>query len=51
METGIFESFVNKKLPREDDKQLFNELFEIYQKQGKEALAKYLKESIAKLEG
>jgi hypothetical protein len=45
-----FESFVKGKLPREDDKQLFGELLRVYHQDGKEALAKYLKDLIAKSE-
>ena len=50
MVDSIFESFVKQKLPREDDKQLFAELHEIYEKQGKDALVKHLKDLISQLE-
>ncbi|MCL4436328.1 MAG: hypothetical protein M1503_03060 [Thaumarchaeota archaeon] len=50
MAENAFESFVKKKLPREDDKRLFEELYRVYQRDGKEAPTKYLKELIAKLE-
>lgn len=48
---GVFESYIKEKLPREDDRKLFEELYEVYLKQGKEALAKHLKEIITGLEG
>jgi len=51
MDGSIFESFIKEKLPREDDRKLFEELYEVYRKQGKEALAKHLKDMITKLEG
>ena len=51
MDKSIFESFIAEKLPRKDDKKLFEELYQIYRKQGKEALAKHLKELITELEG
>jgi hypothetical protein len=50
MVDSIFESFVKQRLPREDDKQFFVELYEIYEKQGKDALVKHLKDLIDKVE-
>ena len=50
MGESIFESFVKQKLPREDDRQLFAELYELYEKQGKDALVKHLKDLIEKME-
>lgn len=47
----VFESFIKEKLPRQDDRKLFEELYEVYLEQGKEALAKHIKEMITKLEG
>jgi hypothetical protein len=51
MGRGIFESYIKDKLPREDDRKLFEELYQVYLKQGKEALTKHLKEIITELEG
>ncbi len=50
MAEKVFEAYVKEKLPREDDKKLFGELFRIYQKEGKEALSKHLKDLILKME-
>jgi hypothetical protein len=50
MSESLFESFVKQKLPREDDKQLFSELYALYEKQGKDALVKHLKDLIEKME-
>jgi hypothetical protein len=51
MNESIFESFIKEKLPREDDRKLFEKLYEVYRKQGKEVLAKHLRDMIAELEG
>jgi hypothetical protein len=51
VDENMFLSFVKQKLPREDDRKLFEKLFEIYRGRGKEALAQYLKKMIAELEG
>ena len=50
MTENAFESFVKERLPREDDKQLFVELLRVYHQDGKDGLAKYLKDLIAKSE-
>ena len=50
MAEKAFRAYVKDKLPRNDDKRFFDELFDIYQKEGKEGLSKYLKESITKME-
>lgn len=47
MDQNIFESFVKERLPRPDDKQLFEKLFEIYCKEGKDAVVSHLKDLIA----
>jgi hypothetical protein len=51
MSISLFEKYVKEKLPREDDKQLFEELNRVYREGGKEALAKHLKDLISELEG
>lgn len=51
MSGSIFRDYVVEKLPREDDRQLFEEFLRVYQERGKEALAKHLKDIIAELEG
>ena len=51
MSSSLFEKYVKEKLPREDDKQLFEELRKVYSESGKEALAKHLKDLISELEG
>jgi len=50
MSESIFQRYVKEKLPREDDRQLFEELYKVYIEGGEEDLAKYLKDLIAKLE-
>jgi hypothetical protein len=51
VDESMFLSFMKQKLPREDDRKLFEQLFEIYRRSGKETLAQYLKKMIAELEG
>lgn len=51
MMTSMFEEYMKEKIPREDDKALFQELYEIYKKEGKEELQKHLKKLISQLEG
>jgi len=48
---NIFKDYVAEKLPREDDRQLFEKFLKVYQEGGKEALVKHLKGMIAELEG
>jgi hypothetical protein len=50
MSENVFEKYVKDRLPRDDDKQLFEELYKIYLEGGKEDLAKRLKDLIAQLE-
>ena len=50
MSDSVFENYVKERLPREDDRQLFEELYKMYREGGKEALAKHLKGLIAQLE-
>jgi hypothetical protein len=45
----IFQRYVKEKLPREDDRQLFDELYKLYEECGKEDLVKHLKDLIAQL--
>ncbi|MBN1682084.1 hypothetical protein JW865_00845 [Candidatus Bathyarchaeota archaeon] len=51
MSESIFEKYVLEKIPREDDGQLFVELYRIYIKDGKDGLSKHLKSVVAQLEG
>ena len=51
MDEKMFASFIKQRLPRDDDRKLFEKLLEIFSTNGKEALAQYLKEKIIELEG
>ncbi|MBS7619331.1 hypothetical protein KEJ21_01600 [Candidatus Bathyarchaeota archaeon] len=46
----IIEQYLKDRLPREDDKQLFDELYKIFREGGQEALVKHLKNIISQLE-
>ena len=46
-----FKSFIETRLPRADDKELFLELLSVFEKEGKEGLKKHLLSQLAKLEG
>jgi len=46
-----FGAFMQARLPRTDDKELFLELLRIFEKEGKEGLKKHLQSHLAKLEG
>lgn len=46
-----FKSFIEGRLPRADDKELFLELLHVFENEGKEGLKKHLLGQLAKLEG
>jgi hypothetical protein len=50
LSSPLFEKYVKEKLPREDDRQLFEELIKVYREGGKEALSKHLKTLVSDLE-
>ncbi len=50
MDQNIFKSFAKKNLPRADDQELFEKLFDIYCTEGKDAVTKHLKELITTTE-
>ena len=51
MSVRIFEKHMKDRLRRDDDKQLFEELYKVYLDGGKEELTKYLNDLISQLEG
>ena len=51
MSSSLFEKYVKEKLPRKDDRDLFEGLRKVYLEGGKEAVSKHLKDLISELEG
>jgi hypothetical protein len=47
LDQTIFKSFAKNNLPRADDQELFEKLFDMYCTEGKDAVTKHLKELIA----
>jgi hypothetical protein len=50
MAENTFKSYIKSRLPREDDKQLFEDLAKAYREEGKDGVSKYLKSILSKLE-
>ena len=50
MSENYFKTYVENRLQRTDDKELFLELMKVFEKEGKEGLRKYLLGLLSKLE-
>ena len=50
MSENSFKTYVENRLQRADDRELFLELMKVFEKEGKEGLRKYLLDLLSKLE-
>lgn len=50
MSNEPFEKYIEKRLPRADDKELYQKLFKVFKEKGKEGLRKYLQNLLSQVE-